>query len=223
MAVRTLKPRRSRRAGMTVIETTAALVISGLTMLYLSESLTRSGGALTISQRRAGVTLESQRALDEAAGRLKDAVAASLVPDPIGNLGADDVRFARLADFVAGAPVWGPEERLFLRLCPEEFLDGEDQDGDGLIDEHELVLVRSLGGGLLQERVLATEMPPLGAGEAANGLDDDGDGLVDEPSFVVRRDGQVLGISLSIWMPVQEQGLEQVQVVEYTRQVALRN
>lgn len=223
MAVRTLNRSRSRRAGMTLIETTAALVISGLTMLYLSESLTRSGGALTVSQRRAALLLESQRALDEAAVKLKDAVAASLIPDPIGNLGSDDLRFSRLADFVAGAPVWGAQERLLLRLCAEELLDGEDQDGDGLIDEHELVLVRNLGGGLQQQRVLASQMPPLGAGEAPNGLDDDGDGLIDEPSFVVRRQGEVLSVSLSVWIPVQEQGLEQVQVVETTRQVALRN
>jgi hypothetical protein len=223
MAVRALIRGRHPRLGMTMIETTAALAICGLTLLHLSESLTRSGSALTVSQRRAALMLESQRALDEAAGRLKDAVAASLLPDPIGNLGSDDLRFSRLAGFVDGAPVWGNQERLFLRLCAEELLDGEDQDGDGLIDEHELILVRSLPGGLQRERVLASEMPPLGAGEAANGADDDGDGLIDEPSFVVQRNGEVLSVSLSIWMPVQEQGLEQVQVVENTRQVALRN
>jgi hypothetical protein len=214
---------RHAQRGMTVLELTFSLAISTATLLYFAENVMRSGGALTASQVRTVQLLQGQRASDEVAQRLKDALQDSLTPDPTSNLGCSDLRFARLASIDAGGPLWAPEERLFLRIAPEELLDGEDQDGDGLIDEHQLIAARDFGSGVTQERILISELPALAAGESSNGLDDDGDGLIDEPSFCVTRQGTVLTVNLTLWIEGSQAEQTAAELVETRRQIALRN
>jgi hypothetical protein len=224
MAQQSLRRRSGdQRRGLTVLEVTFSLAISTATLLYFSENVIRSGSALTASQVRTVQVLQGQRTSDEVAVLLKDAVQNSLTPDPTSALGCSDLSFSRLAGFDEGVPLWAAQERLFLRLAPEELLDGEDQDGDGLIDEHQLVHRRVLDNDLTQDRILINDLPALGSGESANGADDDGDGLIDEPGFCVRRQGDVLLVAISMW--IEGSALEQTEpkVAESVRQIALRN
>ena len=88
--------------------------------------------------------------------------------------------------------MWGAFRRLELVPEPSDPLDGADNDGDGLVDEHVLRLVHDVD--LMSERtaVLVQGVAPLLEGETPNALDDNGNAIADEAGLsLALRDGVV--------------------------------
>jgi hypothetical protein len=88
---------------------------------------------------------------------------------------------------------FGPATRIEWRADPGDPADGADNDGDGLVDEGEVVIRRSFGTANEQDTVVATSVPRLMLGETVNGVDDNANGLQDEAGLAFERlaDGSV--------------------------------
>jgi type II secretory pathway pseudopilin PulG len=190
------------RAAFTLIELVVGVAMMGLILGSVSLFQLRSQDHTRSMLAADKVESQARRALTRVADELRGVGASFLVPDPTSALGTSDLTFQRPADVTnAGVVVWGAPSRIFLELEPGETDDGTDEDGDGLVDERRLVLVRGIGTAGEQTVVLCTGVAELGAGELANGLDDDGDGLVDEAGFSIRRVGDLLTIQLTVLVP----------------------
>jgi hypothetical protein len=230
--------RRSRR-GSSLVETLLALSMLSLVIAAATRVGNKANDAYETSSARTELELRAQRALEDAARAL---VAAStgldawLVPSPppadssdltsaaiTGPFGVSDLFWERVTAFdgVTGAVTGAERQRLFARPESGDALNGVDDDGDGLVDEFELVLAADPGQPSERERVLVRGLASLGAGELANALDDDGDGVIDESGFCVRRRGDALVLQITLQEVVP--GTSEPLLVEKQTAISLRN
>ncbi|HEX6884235.1 MAG TPA: prepilin-type N-terminal cleavage/methylation domain-containing protein [Planctomycetota bacterium] len=200
---------RGTRAGLTLIEMVIAVALFLLLMSSAILAARGGQGALRSNQGATELETRARRALDRMATELLGA--GNLEPIAPG-LGSQTVIYSQVrpwnwnkldanpgpGDGVAGLqPLWGLRNSLSLEMEPGESDDGVDEDGDGLIDEGQVVLTLDLLG-TPRRVVLCTGVRELGEGEAANGLDDNGNGIVDEGGFNVLRTGDVLQLRLTL-------------------------
>ncbi len=121
----------------------------------------------------------------------------TLVPDPTSNFGTSSLVYQKPAAVSnVGVVTWGTPSRLELQN--DEASDDIDNDGDGLIDEFRLALVRGVGTAAETTTVICNNVPELAPGELDNNIDDDLDGIVDEAGFNIRRTSDLLRISLTV-------------------------
>lgn len=176
------------------------LALSILAMLIMA--VTQSGASVTrlFSVSVSRVSIEQQ--LRQSMGRISDELRhASLESfDALGTapLWSNATGFDRIEgiDAVHGEGQWR-SMRLELRLGMGETDDNTDEDGDGLVDERRLVLVRDFGGPDELELTLLRGVPELFPSESPNGLDDNGNGLLDETGFALFVEDGALQILLS--------------------------
>jgi hypothetical protein len=123
---------------------------------------------------------------------------ASILAGPIADpeLGTAQVEFQVPVDFV-GATVVLEGVQIFSEPEPGELDDGQDNDGDGLVDE--LRVVEVLAPNTPEERrtVLVSGVTELFDGELANGADDNDNGLINEAGLSFSSDGNVVTLRLS--------------------------
>lgn len=173
------------RNGFTLIEllisfTLLVVVIGGVTMASQRGLALFESSALSTD-----VDARSARAIDRIVRELIGAGGTSFAPDlttPPGNptVWSSTLDFQAAEDWQAGAIVWSAPSRIVLELAEAELDNGVDDNGDGLVDERRVVLLRAFGQPDEQRVVLVNGVQELLEGETANGLDDDGNGLVDE-------------------------------------------
>lgn len=148
------------------------------------------------------VRSRAQGALGKASRAMLGVTSANMVPvltQPPGApfVWASDVVFTRTENWTAGGPVLTPPLRLLIEREAGETDDGTDENGNGLVDEYQLVLVTDDGLASEIRTVIGTGIAELLDGEVANGVDDNGNGLIDEPGFCVTRDGGLLILRLT--------------------------
>jgi hypothetical protein len=172
-----------------------SLVIgSAMTLLLDGKNATQA------TQQRANAARKAQSALDRALDEFREA-SSTVNPDPSGPQGSPSLQFQQPVSVVGSAVVWSGMLQLMWESDPADPLGGGDQDGDGLVDEGRLVLVRNVGA--LNERriVLASNVPRLDPDELANNVDDNGNGVVDEGGFNIQRVGDVFTLRLVVSEP----------------------
>jgi len=219
--VRFTSPKTSGRSGFSVVE--AAISVSLVAMI--------SAAALMASKRGVGVyeTARMNASAEVRLQRAMDRITRELMPcgwgmvGPLGlddDFGSDTLTFQQATDYVNDAIVWGPVCRLSLEIDPAENDDGLDNDGDGLIDECQVVLVRDDGGPNELTTVLCRNVRELFEGEDENNADDNGNLVFDEAGFNVHQDGDVLTVRLCVEQASEETG---TVVRSLTTSVRLRN
>lgn len=192
-----LTPPRRGNAGFSLIELGVAILVLGVALGSAAMVSTSSRQAYRFSMTETGLEQRLHTALRRAADELALTGETLIDPDPLPAVFCADLQYQHVT--IDGADVvLGPLARVRCELEPGETADGDDDDGDGLVDERRLVLIRNDGEPDEQLVVLANGVRSLGAGEEPNGADDDGDGLVDEPGFWVERDGRVLVLRLTL-------------------------
>jgi hypothetical protein len=151
-------------------------------------------------ERRASETLSSNanRLLQRLAHELTFAREASLQPVTLQTQGSDWLSFQRSLGVVAGVVQWGPTVVLCWEREPAELDNGGDDDGDGLVDEGELVRIEDEGTAAERRVVLAHGLCELLPGETFDGTDEDGDGLIDERGLCASLAGGVLTLRLGL-------------------------
>ncbi len=88
--------------------------------------------------------------------------------------------------------------RLELRPEQGEVDDGLDNNGNGLVDEGKVVMLRDWGTANEIEVVLVRWVREYLEGETFNGLDDNGNGLVDERGLAFEREGETITVRITL-------------------------
>ena len=192
------RTRSTARSGFTMLELAIVAVIMtiALTAVGLFDRSNRQAleqsTSVGVAQQRAHEAIE--RVLRE----LEGASIATLVPDPTGQLGSDEIVFQKSTGVTAaGAVVLSTRTRIALAMEDGELLDGADNNNNGLADERELTLTYDFGTATERTVTIAHRIPALFPNESANGADDNGNGVVDERGFSVHRVGNLLSVRLA--------------------------
>ena len=145
-----------------------------------------------VAQQRAHEAIE--RVLHE----LEGASIATLVPDPTGPLGSDEIVFQKSTGVTpAGVVILSTRTRIALDMEDGETLDGTDNNNNGLVDERKLTITYDFGTASARTVTIAHRIPALFPDEIANGADDNGNGVVDERGFSLQRVGNLLHVRLA--------------------------
>lgn len=206
----------SNKAGYTFVEILMALSVLGIILM--------STGALSAAGYDAQKVTRENTELESKASRCANRVAAELMassntvmfPDSADEFGTEVVNFRQPVGLNGAGILWGPLNRLTWEYDPNEVDDGLDNDGDGLVDEGQLVLVRNVGDANERRTVLTRGVAEMGAGEILDGADNNGNGVIDEGGFNVRRVGTVLQVRLQL------QDLDGGRLIERSIDTAVR-
>lgn len=187
---------RGLRAGLSLVELMVAMVILAMLLGAIGATVLRGGTAFEQGVASSEVEVQARRAIDRIADELSGALVGSLAPNSA--LGSSVLSFADSAGYVAGVNVPGTTSQLLLQPNPSDPDDGLDNNGNGLVDECEVVLVRD---SLLPTQTTTTIVPwvrEFAQGELENGLDDNGNGLIDERGLSFELVGETLNIRITL-------------------------
>ena len=193
---------RRDRAGYTIIE---LLIAATLLVLVGGSALRASIRGLELFRTNSAigeVNARSGRAIERVTRELVSAGVLTLDPQlvptpPLPTPWSSSLEFRTAADWTAGAVAWGDLQRIDWQLGGGELLNDLDDDGDGLVDEGDVVLNQDVGG-TNRTVVLVTGVAELLEGELANGLDDNGNGMVDEAGLCFERTGGTLNVHVTL-------------------------
>lgn len=189
----------SARAGFSLVET--VISASLLTVVSMAALVTSSTGVGAFESARMNTSAQTrvQRAMSRVVRELMSAGWDMVGPaDLDGNEGSDTMTFQQAEGYVGGAIVWGDLQTLQLELEEGELDDGADNDGDGVADERQLVLIRDVGGPNETRVVLCRSVREMYEGEEDDNDDTNGNGVVDEAGFNVHQEGDLLVVRLCV-------------------------
>jgi prepilin-type N-terminal cleavage/methylation domain-containing protein len=209
------------RCGFTLLEVVVVVGVLGVVLGSVGMFQLHGNSAARSQLERSELEARTRRALDRAVDELMGAAQSRLDPDPTDSFAVANIAFQR-PDSVSdqGEVVWSKRMNFVLELEPRELANGRDDDGDELVDELRLVLVRRAGEPDEQRVVLCNGVAAMAEDEWSNASDDDGDGSIDEAGFGVRRVGDVLLVHLRLLHG--RKGLEPLSV-ELATSVVVRN
>jgi len=215
-----------KKRGLTLLEVTIAssllAMVAGAIVMFV-EAGSRTYRATASSAEMNALALA---ALDEVSERLRTTSPGRLSPPPLDPppdppVHTSQIDFERAIGFTAGEVQWGEPERLAFRYSPSDPDDGIDNDGNGLVDEGELVWLANPGEPDERSRVLTRWVRETLEGEIpGNGMDDNGNELVDEPGLAFTCEGDRIVVYLSL---ERIDGRRSRLSRTVTRTIALRN
>jgi prepilin-type N-terminal cleavage/methylation domain-containing protein len=211
----------SSRHGFSLVELVIALSL--LTLLVGSVGLVSrtTEQAFRTGAASSAVELRVSAALAAVVRELEGATRAGLTPDPTTGLGTSELTYVQAIGFDGTRVVFGTARVRRLEVEAGESIDGTDEDGDGLVDEGQIVLIEDEGLATERRRILVRSVAALLGDELANGIDDNGNGLVDEPGFIIEWRSDALEVQLTVTRATPG-GLEVVSRTARTS-VKLRN
>ena len=186
------------RSGFTMLELAIVAVI--MTIALTAVGLFDRSNRQTLEQSTSvGVAQQrSHEAIERVLHELEGASIATLVPDPTGPLGSDEIVFQKSTGVTAaGTVILSSRTRIALAMEDGETLDGADNNTNGLVDERKLTLTYDFGTANARTVTIAHRIPALFPNELANAADDNGNGVVDERGFSVQRIGNLLSVRLA--------------------------
>lgn len=195
--------RQHAQSGLTLVELSIALVLTGTVLAALSMTTRQSRLLFEEQDLKVQIDVRSNRAAATVTKSLLPANSGNLVPDltPIADAPkpwSDRLTFRAFEDFDGTSVVWSADRQLRWELDPAEVRNGMDDDGDGLIDEGVLVWIEDEFGANSRRAVVASSVAELLEGEQFNGIDDNGNGLIDEAGAAFERDGNILTLHLTL-------------------------
>lgn len=190
---------RHDSSGMTLLEVVMAMTLFAAFASSVFLALDLSSSSYRTETLAARLDATARETLDELCERLRGADYDSITPPVLKPGSASSIDFQRARGFAGGAVSWGPTERLALEAEAGELDDGLDNDGDGLVDEGDLVWLENPGLASERRTVVCSHVGDALEGELpGNGLDDNGNGLIDERGFCVEFAGSRLIVRLTL-------------------------
>ena len=192
-------PLKNRRAGFTLIEAMITLTLVGVVLGSVVTIGVSGANAFRTGTVRNGIESNARRTLDQLTRELLTARRGSTNALPESPDWDNQLLFDRFDGVSAadGSLSWMPM-RIAFQYEDGEVDDGADNDGDGLIDEGEIVLTRDWGGANPVAVTLCRNVREFAEGETLDGADENGNQLVDERGFSLERDGDYLTIRLTV-------------------------
>ena len=208
------------RSGLTLLETTIVMVL--LSVVLGAAIMVLRQGQMNFDRTVSNAVVESagNRALNRIARRLTGAGATTLFPVLEAPLGSSAVSFQEVEGWNAGAPVWSSDAEIRLEYEPRELDNDLDDDGDGLVDEGQVVQVENLGEADERRVVLVRGVREYLEGETADGFDENGNGLEDERGLSFQLDGNEMIVRLTLLRP-DPQGAITMRTLQTS--ISLRN
>ena len=157
----------------------------------------RSSDAYKTARSRAEVNERARRAADRVVNLLLNTSEGRMNPVP-DVLWTNFLTFQSIESTAGGAVAWTPIAQLALQYEPGEVDDGLDNNGNGLIDECQLVYTRDIIGANPLTVVLCKGVAEFLQGEVLNVDDDNGNDLDDESGFCIFKEGDLLMIRITV-------------------------
>jgi len=177
-----------------LVETPIALsgtaIIVGLAAIGTTRAFGTWRGTVTATE----VEFAANAATDLIVGNLADAGLTTIADDLSAPVGGSSVTFRVRNGIASGAVTWGAETTIAWESDPGDARDGVDNDGDGLVDEGQVVMTDDDRGTV----VLVRNVPEFLDGETADNSDENGNGLIDEQGLSFELDGRRLQIRLTL-------------------------
>lgn len=194
-----MRVRSSRRAGYTLVELLIGSFFLAGMLLVAGLATERTMASFRTKRAEQEVVVVGNRLLERLARELTFAARGGLEPATLTTLGSERIEF-RVATGGGGL-----SERRALELVLEsgELDNDRDDDGDGLVDEQEVLFTQDVGGPDEVSVSIARGLAEFAAGEEPNGLDDDGNGLIDERGLSFRLQGSTLVVQASLLLAPQ--------------------
>lgn len=189
-------PTRRPNSGYSLIEVLIATSLTAVVLLSAAVVSRQGVGALQVTQSAADLEDRARRLSDRLSVELENTTAIN--PQPNAPFSVSDFTFIRVEGVAGNAPVLSDPTRIFWRYATGELDDGLDNNGDGLVDEGEIVMTRNFGTATEISVVLCRRVAEIQEGETADGIDENGNGLIDEPGFSVVMSGDVLEIRFTL-------------------------
>lgn len=188
-----------RRSGFTLLELTISVAIFGLMMGSMAMVHNVGRNAFDSTSLHAELDARVKTAVDRVAMELCSAAQDRIFPDLTGFVtDTSTLGLQQVVDIQGGAAVFGNMMVLTLGNAAGETQDGVDNNGNGLIDEGRLVMIRNQGEPDQIQVTLCENVRRYLEGEVIGGGDENGNGLTDEMGFNIQRVGDVLTIRLSV-------------------------
>jgi len=210
----------SPRSGLSLLETVLVLSLVGSMLLGMGLVSRTTSHAFESGSRAGALEERARRALDQIMQRLPTADRGTVSPTAAAPFYSSSIDFVPAEGFADGAIQWGQPERIEFQHTDHDPDDGEDNDGNGLVDDGVVVWIRDPGGANEQSSTLCSGVPELLEGEEPNGEDDNDNGLEDETGLSFDFSGSTVTVRLTL-TSVDVEGTRFVRTV--TRAVALRN
>ncbi len=190
---------RSARLGFGLVEILISAAIALLALGSVGIATSSNVNAFEAGNLRTGLNSKVNQALDRIVRELSLGDKATLIGVPAAPLFSELTTFdvPDTVSFATGVVTW-KTTRVELQYEPSETDDGIDNDGDGLIDEGQVVLTRDFGTANQLATVLATGVAEYAEGEAFDASDENGNGLIDERGFALCFDGTRMLIRLTL-------------------------
>jgi hypothetical protein len=161
-----MRRRRAGEAGVSLIEIVVAVAVLvgmvGVTFGLMSRAQDLQGLELT----QADLQARGRAALERMVRELRDSsrgTFSGLVA------GASSITFQRATGFDGSSVLWGPQETLEWRVSPGEIPDnGVDDNGDGLVDEGQIILTTDVGLATQRSVVLCDGVPRYAPNDVAS-------------------------------------------------------
>jgi len=194
---------REGQSGFTLLEVIVSLTL--IAMVFGCVLLTTRGGlgAFRASSAAADLNARSARTMNRIVREFLAVGKGSLSPDLSSPVGAAPL-WSSSMDYQAAFAwdqdtiVWGALRRLAFEMAAGELENGEDDNGNGLIDEGSIVLIENPGQPGERRVVFANGVSRWLEGEVPNGVDDNGNGLVDESGLAFDFEDEKLTVRISM-------------------------
>lgn len=200
------------------------MISVGLVGLVVSLGTLVSGtarGAFMTTSSTGRLEARVKAATDRIVQEFASAAAGTLEPQLDGFVAdSDQISMQQVIAIVDGAAVLGDVLTLEYRQDPADPEDGEDNDGDGLIDEGRLVMTRDNGGGNVQSVTICSGVRRYLQGETGADGDENNNGLTNESGFLIQREGNLITLQLTL---VEAWGEGQLTERTSTTSVILKN
>lgn len=187
------------RSGFTLVEVMITVTLIGVVLGSVVTIGVSGANAFRTGAVRNDIESNARRCLDQLTRELLTARRGSINALPESPNWDNQLLFDRFDGVSAadGSLSWMPM-RIAFQYEDGEIDDGADNDGDGLVDEGEIVLTRDWGGANPVSVTLCRNVREFAEGESLDGLDENGNQLVDERGFCLEREGNYLTIRLSV-------------------------
>jgi prepilin-type N-terminal cleavage/methylation domain-containing protein len=189
---------RSRASGFTLVEVVIVLALVSVVMGSVIAVLRSSMRACQVGSTAGHLEALLNRALDRIAERLQASSSSAVTPALSSPFSSPQIDFQRTIGFAGGVVAWSPTERIGFQFRPGELDDGIDNDGDGIVDDGQVIWTQDLGLPTQTSTVLADGVTKFLQGETLNNKDDNGNGLIDERGLCFTVDASSVVVRLSL-------------------------